>query len=168
MVDWLSIRILFLRSSLMDLAWLFLNIKFLFRDSNASCGTTPVGAFTPGALTESSGSVLDFLGPLNDVRLLWNWKWLFPLLSSLSELVRMDYSSPNSSMLASNVVKVFFVFLFSLSISDLLDLLGWIAQGILSLILFFLSSFLLRYGQLDAGWPSFSHLNFFCLLVILS
>ena len=56
-------------------------------------------------------------------------------MSLLLELVRSDSSSPNSSIFASVVVKVFFVLLFILLISDLLDLLDRLDLDLFSLIL---------------------------------
>ena len=161
MVDLLSSIIMFLRPILVELAWIFLNSTFLLRSYNTCFSTTPIGVVTPKILKESSGSILNFLGPVNNIGLLWNWKWLFPLLYLLSELVRQDSSSPNSSIFASNVLKVFFTFLFSLLISDLLDLLDRLALELSSSIFCFLTSLLLPSVQWDAVWPYFSHLKLF-------
>ena len=162
MVDCMHSRITFLMSSLLELVWLFLNSTFLFRPSNYFYSTTHVGVFTPGVLTESLWSLLNFLDPVNDIGLLCNCKWLFTLLSSLSELMRLDSSSPNSPIFNSIVVKVFLICLFSLMMSDLLDFLDRLTLDLLSSLLlcyFFLPSFLLPYGQWDSGRPSLPHLK---------
>ena len=161
MLDWLPSRITFLRSILIDLEWLFLNSNIMFYSSYAYSSTPPVRVFTPGIWTESSGSILNFLVPVNDVGFLWNRKWLFPLLSSLLELLRLESSSPNLSIFASNAAKIILVFLFSLLIPDLLDFLDWLALELLSSFFSFLPSFLLTSVQWDVEWPSLSHLRHF-------
>ena len=111
----------------MDLTWIFLNITFLFHYSNTCCSITHIGVVTPVILTESSGYVLKLLVPVNDVGLLWKWKWLFPIMSALSELVRSYSLYLNSSISAFIVVKVFFVWLFRFPMLDLLELLDRLA-----------------------------------------
>ena len=150
MVDWLFSRIRFLRSILMDFVWLFLNNNCLFHYSNVFYSTTPVGVVTSGTLTEYSGSGFNFLGIVNDAGLLRKWKWLFPLLSLLSELVRLDSSSTYLHIFASNVVKVFFIWIFRLLMSELLDLLDRLALELLLIFLLccFLAVFIIAFWKM--------------------
>ena len=86
---------------------------------------------------------------MNDSRLLWNWKWLLPLLSFLSELVRSESSSPNLSICNYFTVKVSFIWLFSLLVSDLLGLLDWLSLYLLPLLRLCSFYFRLYYFFLD-------------------
>ncbi len=109
-VDWLSNRMIFLRSSEISLPCFCLNRTSAFRFSNAWWSIVPFSSGTPGL---PCGAV--FLR-----RTLWNWKWEASS-SSLSESVRL--SSSSSSILLWSVANDFFIFFCIFVMLALLDLL---------------------------------------------
>ena len=149
MVDWLRRSITFLTLRSMESVCFFSSSTFLMCFSGACCSNTP----THGVWSQLLLSVWNICNPFcGSMMLLWNWKWESLSLSSLSNLVRLESLSYNSSILSLEVLKEFSVALLILFISGLLDFLDLMVIEFPSL--WFLSGvFLDFFRKWDSGCP---------------